>query len=304
MMSRPRQFSREGKLRKRHALVLAIAVVLGATTLLATSALANGGREIQAGPMKGQVPPKGNSGRGSSPALLYHNGPVMTTGAAVTPIFWGSGWSTDTQSKPTWLNTFYKGMSNSKYAGTSSEYTQTGGAHVGTFISVNNGLSDLSPTPKRAPSTTDVLAEVSKMIPSPVSNGYYPVYTDIPRGHAGYCAWHSAGTIGNVTVQFAFFFDLDNDPGCDPQSGVQTYSQGVAALANVSGHELSEALTDPQLNAWYDAQGAENADKCAWTFGHASLNFGGTQFKVQGNWSNAAYANHSGYDGAGCVDGS
>ena len=26
-------------------------------------------------------------------------------------------------------------------------------------------------------------------------------------------------------------------------------------------------LTDPQLNAWYDQQGDENADKCAWTFG-------------------------------------
>jgi hypothetical protein len=107
-----------------------------------------------------------------------------------------------------------------------------------------------------------------------------------------------------VTVQFAFFFNLDGDPGCDPQSTVTSYSQGVAALANVSGHELSEALTDPQLNAWYDGQGEENADKCAWTFGHAVLTFSnGSQWKVQGNWSNSADSTRSGYDGAGCIDG-
>src|SRR5205807_4072958 len=102
-----------------------------------------------------------------------------------------------------------------------------------------------------------------------VSNGYYAVYVDKPRGHANYCAWHSAGSCGGTQVQFAFFFNLDGDPGCDPQSTVSSESQGLAALANVTGHELSEARSDPQLNAWYDSSGAENADKCAWIFGGA-----------------------------------
>ena len=57
-------------------------------------------------------------------------------------------------------------------------------------------------------------------------------------------------------MQFGFFFNLDGDSGCDPQSPSSLgHSQGLAALANVSGHELSEMLTDPQLNAWYDQQG-------------------------------------------------
>ena len=50
-----------------------------------------------------------------------------------------------------------------------------------------------------------------------VANGYYPVYTDIPRGNAGYCAWHSWGSVGSTPVQFAFFFKLDGDAGCDPR---------------------------------------------------------------------------------------
>ena len=135
------------------------------------------------------------------------------------------------------------------------------------------------------------------------------MYVDTPRGHAGFCAWHSAGTCpSGVTVQFAFFFNLDGDPGCDPQDPDTTKPTGVAALANVSGHELSEMVTDPQLNAWYDQQGSENSDKCAWTFGSSILHFSnGTSWKIQGNWSNSAYDLNEGYyDGGqvrGCIDG-
>ena len=142
-----------------------------------------------------------------------------------------------------------------------------------------------------------------------VPDGYYPVYVDTPRGHAGFCAWHSAGTCPNgVTVQFAFFFNLDGDPGCDPEDSSGLHTEGLAALANVSGHELSEALTDPHLDAWYDSSGQENADKCAWAFGSPLLMFANSsQWKIQGNWSNAAfdggtgYANRSGQKG--CIDG-
>ena len=38
-------------------------------------------------------------------------------------------------------------------------------------------------------------------------------------------------------------------------------------MASIIAHELEEAATDPDLNAWYDRRGDENADKCAWTFG-------------------------------------
>ena len=51
----------------------------------------------------------------------------------------------------------------------------------------------------------------------------------------------------------------------------QTMSAPTATPAQTDGsiiaHELEEAVTDPDLNAWYDQRGYENADKCAWTFG-------------------------------------
>jgi hypothetical protein len=143
------------------------------------------------------------------------------------------------------------------------------------------------------------------MYPTPTAGDYYPVYVDTPRGNAGYCAWHSSGSIAGRTIQFAFFFKLDGDPGCDPGSSLDAKtgsSQGLTALGNVSGHELSEMLTDPQLNAWYDRQGAENADKCAWKFSGSTLTFGGKKWIIQGNFSNANYNANTGYV-RGCIDG-
>jgi hypothetical protein len=148
-----------------------------------------------------------------------------------------------------------------------------------------------------------VLTVVARNISNPVANGYYPVYSDIPRGHSGYCAWHSYGTINSVPVQFAFFFSLEGDSGCSVTDATTGHSPGLSALANVSGHELSEAITDPRNGGWYDSSGAENADKCAWTFHGFEAFTNATQWMIQGNFSNAASAAKSGYDGAGCING-
>jgi hypothetical protein len=247
---------------------------------------------------------------GGSPNLIYHGGPVMTQGAYVEPIYWGASWANAGAlgDKQTGLASFYAGFSNSSYARTNSEYTDSDG-HVGTTVIVGADHVDTTAAPRTGNRTSTILAEVCSQASTLVENGYYPVYVDSPRGHSGYCAWHSAGTCSNgVTVQFAFFYNLDGDAGCSPEDASTTHSPGLEALANVSGHELSEALTDPHLNAWYDANGEENSDKCAWAFGTPLLTFSnGTKWKVQGNWSNAAYDAGTGYanrDGQrGCIDG-
>ena len=245
-----------------------------------------------------------------SPNLVYHGGPVMNGGAYVEPIYWGASWANASfvGDKRTGLRSFYSALNNSSYADTNSEYTDADG-HVGTSVTVGADSVDTSAAPKTGSRTSTILAEVCSQAHTLVENGYYPVYVDSPRGHSGYCAWHSAGTCSNgVTVQFAFFYNLDGDAGCDPEDASTTHSQGLEALANVSGHELSEALTDPHLNAWYDASGEENSDKCAWVFGTPQLSFAnGTKWKIQGNWSNRAYTARTGYpngDGQpGCIDG-
>lgn len=246
--------------------------------------------------------------KGRNPNMTYHGGGVLTS-TATEAIFWGPSWSNSTfvGDKVTGLDSWYQGFGGSHYAGTSDEYTGSNG-QVSSSVSYAGHLIDTS-TAANGSSTSAIVAEVCKEISKPVTNGYYPVYVDVPRGNAGYCAYHTFGTCGGTTVQVAFFFNLDGDAGCNPVDSSGLHSEGLAALANVSGHELSEARTDPDSpGAWYDRQGQENGDKCAWTFHVPLVTFtNGTQWKIQGEWSNNAYNTGTGYPNSsgldGCLDG-
>jgi hypothetical protein len=246
---------------------------------------------------RGQARPGG----GGTSLLTWHNG-ILLNNVAVQAIYWGTSWPSDQSDKIGGLDAFYGGLNNTSYAKTNSEYTGSSNTRFSGAVSYAGHVIDPSSAARNGSNTSPILAEVCKVITNPVANGFYPVYTDSPRGHAGYCAWHSYGTCNGVPVQFGFFFALDGDAGCNPGAPYYGHSQGLAALANVSGHEISETVTDPRNGGWWDANGAENADKCAWTFSGSAVSVGGQSWRIQGNFSNAAFAAKSGYDGAGCID--
>ena len=250
---------------------------------------------------------KAKSG-GGSPDMTLHGGEVMNNVVA-RPIFWGTSWPSYKGDEIGGMDTWYQGFGGSNYAGTSNEYTGINNTKVTSSVTALTHITDGSAA-SGGRRVSPILAEVCKVVTNPVANGYYAVYTDLPRGHAGYCAWHSYGTCGSTPVQIAFFWKLDGDAGCDPQAsaGLGGHSQGLLAASNVSGHELSEARTDPRNGGWYDSGGAENGDKCAWTFGAASLTFkNGSVWKIQGEWSNQAYDSGTGYPNSsgqnGCLGG-
>ena len=247
----------------------------------------------------------------SGPNMTYHGGKILPTVVSQS-IFWGPSWANAAFAgdKIGGLDSWYAGHNASRYAATVNEYSGSNGHVASSTLTHLGHLIDTS-TATDGTSTSAVLAQVCKAIASPETsgNGYYPVYTDVKRGTASYCAWHSAGTCGAIPVQFAFFFNLDGDSGCDPADTTTGHSQGLAALANVSAHELSEARSDPtNPGAWYDGSGAENGDKCAWVFSVPSVTFtNGTVWKLQGEWSNAAYTAGTGYANSagqkGCLSG-
>jgi hypothetical protein len=259
---------------------------------------------------KGAKP--GGQARPNRALMTYHGGVIMPT-ANTGAIFWGTSWPSYSGDKITGTDSWYIGFNGSNYAKTSDEYTGSNGT-VGPTTTYYGHKIDGSAAAGGG-STSTILNEVCKNISNgalpldTTGNGYYAVYSDVKRGNAGYCAWHSVGTCSGTRVQFAFFFNLDGDAGCDPGDSTTGHSQGLAAIANVSAHELSEARSDPASpGAWYDSQGAENGDKCAWTFNVSSVPFtNGTHWKLQGEWSNAAYNSGTGYPNnsgqRGCLDG-
>jgi hypothetical protein len=244
--------------------------------------------------------------------MTFHGGKIMPT-AVTKAIFWGTSWGSPGD-KITGMDTWFTGYSNSNYSGTVTEFTGSNGG-IGRATTHQGHVVDTSKASGGA-NTATILAEVCKVItsPDPGGNGFYAVYTDVPRGNAGYCAYHASGTCGGKVVQFAFFWKLDGDSGCDPGDTSGLHSQGLAAIANVTGHELSEARTDPSTTsstgagAWFDRQGEENGDKCAWTFGAPLITLSnGSKWKVQGEWSNAAFTAGTGYPNSsgqkGCLGG-
>ena len=185
--------------------------------------------------------------------LIYHGGMILPS-VTVQAIFWGTSWGTYTGDKITGIDTWYSsvgtpsGGAGSSYEATVNEFTDSSGYRVTSATSYLGHAVDTSSVPRR-PSTSAVLNEVCRVVGSSVvANAFYPVYVDRKRGGANYCAYHSNGTCNGRPVEFGFFFNLDGDAGCDPQSTVAGQSQGLKALANVTGHELSETRSDPDGN--------------------------------------------------------
>jgi hypothetical protein len=52
---------------------------------------------------------------------------------------------------------------------------------------------------------------------------------------------------------------------CAAQSASPNNNAGADAMVSVIARELVELISDPDINAWYDGVGSENADKCGWT---------------------------------------
>ena len=243
-------------------------------------------------------------GGGGSALMTYHNGNVLVTPTTYS-IFWGPSSSDITNG----MATFFSGFSGSSIGNASGEYTGSNGKVSGKTV-VGGVYQDNSTPPSRALSTSGAVAEVCKVTNNaPNPNAVYFIFTSTGAGHVSYCAWHSWGSCGSTPIQVAYMPNLSGVSGCDVGDTVTGHSAALAALANVTSHELSEAITDPQGTGWFDSSGQENGDKCAWAFlsepAPEPISLGGTHWILQGEWSNAAYTARTGYlnrsGQAGCL---
>jgi hypothetical protein len=75
-------------------------------------------------------------------------------------------------------------------------------------------------------------------------------------------------------------FNSNYNSTCSAQLTSPNGNVALDAMSSVLVHEVDETLTDPYLSAWYDATGAESADKCAWAFG-TTYSTGSAKYNVQ-----------------------
>jgi hypothetical protein len=228
--------------------------------------------------------PTGGTGT-VSPLITSHGGPVIG-GAPNIHLIWYGSWAqtngSDNAAGQQVVRDFLYGANGSNYLAINKGYTGSGSTRVtgtlGTVQEANFGY--ISGTRAKKLRDSDVASIVSSYISTHggvQSNAVYFVLTSSDVNETSgfctkYCGWHTHGTIAGADVKYSFVGNANRClSSCAIQSNSPNGNAGVDGMLSVVAHELEEAMSDPDLNAWYDSKGAENGDKCAWTFGHAQF---------------------------------
>jgi len=271
-----------------------VPAVLGTAALLCSSAYAQSehdqriklDRNFTAVDRQVHEAQSGGAPGGQAP-LVDHHGPVLPL-SSTWAIYWGTqtDFPSDLQDA---MKSLLQGLNNSSYLATGQEYMR--GAAIASGY--QGAVIDVSTPPSKAPKTSDIAGEVCKLFPSPDPNALYIVFTS-NAPNINYCAWHAGATCNGVSIQIAYVPNQAELPGCSPyivsNLGCNHYSAGTVSSADSVAHEFMEAITDPQISAWYDKRGAEVADKCNFVYGSCVQLSNGSSWQIQKMWSNAANA--------------
>ena len=247
----------------------------------------------------------------SGNGIVYHDGKVMnaSTGVDVNVIWYGA-WS---NLQKDIVRSAISGLSGSAYFKINTTYGDAT-ANVANIVTLKKEVSDnysqgkgggagLSDSQIWTIVKTAAGASTSETYTALIKNvnAITLVLTSVDVKKSGflrsYCGWHTYNTSLNYSVKYSFVGNPGTSTSCGAQATSTNGDRGVDAMASIIAHEVEEAATDPELNAWYDNNGYENADKCAWKFGTATttdpngfkwnITLGGKNYLVQQNWANA-----------------
>jgi len=241
------------------------------------------------GPSRGDALTTG--GTAATTPISYHGGPLIQTPRSY--VIWYGNWNqsngSDTPAGQQIVRDFLSNVGGSPYyllntTYSAGGYTITGNAGYG---------GETTDTGSQGTRLSD--SGVFTVVKNAINTGKLPydsagVYFVVSSSNVSetsgfctrYCGWHTSGlNTSGARIRYSFVGNANRClSSCAAQSNSPNGNPGVDGAISVIAHELEEAVTDPDLNAWYDGSGAENADKCAWTFGHF-------QYQVaNGSWAN------------------
>jgi hypothetical protein len=231
--------------------------------------------------------------------LTYHGGPVMVN-ATTYAIFWlPSNLQTGT---PTDMSALYRpvikkfltdypghGIDNnntqySQFIGGITTYIHNAGAFGGAFLDTSaypaSGCSDAA-TPGNCLTDSQIQKEVKKvMFLAGWTGGLRHIFlvftsrgegTCVDPSHCSYtffCAYHGAFVNGAGTTIIYANMPYANTAVCQVGSTPSPNGDPEADDATtIASHEITEAITDPLLDAWFTAFGNEIGDLCAYNYG-------------------------------------
>jgi serine protease len=304
------------------ALVASLILLLGATGFAAAARPVEAGRSTGTSYMgtlgtRGAVHAAGKPARNAN--LSFRGGSVQRN-PGVYISFWGPEWGTgfstggysNTQAKAYNID-FFTNVGGSAWNGVVTQYCMgvASGSTSCSGAAASNKISNLTgqlkgtyadPTAVPASPTQTDIANAAKRLaaqfPSAdIANSTFMVYTPTGKSMSGFatswCAWHSSTTYNGASFAYAYIPYMPDAGGSCGRNWINTSSNAYGngwfdGFSIVAGHEYSEAETDPfPSGGWIDRQGAENADKCAWSAKSANITLGSDFYAVQPTWSNA-----------------
>jgi len=231
--------------------------------------------------------------------ISYHGGPVLRNPTLY--FIWYGTWSTGDKAL---LENLASHLGGSSYANIWSTYydfsgqpipnTATFGGSTTDNYSLGHALTDftLQSVVQKAIS--------NQSLPLDPSGIYFVLtasdVTELSGFCTKYCGWHKNVELTGSRANIAFIGNADHCPdACGTQAVSPNNSPGADSSASVIAHELEESISDPFGTAWYDSQGEESADKCAYQYGATTtlpngsltnVQFGGLNYLIQENWVN------------------
>ena len=269
------------------------ALLLAGLISLRTIVFADGANQDLPPGAHGGVEPRDKAHHGGGGGnLIDHGGAILTAPSNFHFVWWGD-WSAGAGTQSL-LQNFLSGLSNTSLFQMMDQYTRSQSVVVGLSYSKTD-YADTSAPPSHGPSVSTIVSEVCKVVTAsgqPDPTAIYAVMTsNFPNG-ANYCAWHSSGSCSGQTIQVIYHPNPAAVQGCS--TGVYPNNNPQAdSTANTLSHEIFETITDPRGSAWYDQNGQEIGDKCAWTFSpvpgqNYTNTVAGLNYYIQREWSNAA----------------
>jgi hypothetical protein len=220
--------------------------------------------------------------------IANHGGPTITT-AHVVFIFWGPSFASGgaDNAYATTLQAFRNQF------GTTGEYnviTQYSGI---TLTNLGGGSADWFDTSTPPTNVTDsiVQSKVSSYLSTHAFDNSAIYEVVIPS--SSYSSSGSSTSCGGPSLSYCAYHGHFSNGGNDAKYSIEPWPGcsgcSVSGWSNVQNqehfvcHETREAVTDPDLNAWYDNRGYEADDKCAWSPA-PFLGTGGYGYQYE--WSN------------------
>jgi hypothetical protein len=227
------------------------------------------------------------AGNHSKSKVAFHPGPVLT-GTQDVYLIWYGNWSNNASAQFI-LADFVSNLGSSPYFQINSRYPNSSGqAPSGALIFGGSAVDAYS----HGPSLSD--ADLASVVSDQISTGGLPldpsgIYVILASADVtatsgfctAYCGSHNSGTVLGSQFRYIFVGNADRCPSaCSPQAVSPNGNAGADAMVNALANELSSTVTDPTLGTWYDRDGFENADKCAWTYGTTFTTANGAQANI------------------------